>query len=596
MKGGGSWLQSRSRRGKGGRPESGGRNENFQAVSAAVAPQLRYAQFNTDDYSHLAVLEGIEIHRGMDSLTLYSFIDGNPDFVSERMARGPTTWNADPSATIDFFRPLSSALMTLNHEIAGLNPLGYAIHSLLWYLLAIALLGLLVTRVFPKLGSGRPHPAAYLVMVMFALSASNRSTVMWNASRWVLISTALGLAGLIAHLKWREEGWKPGLFLSLLAISTSLLAGEASLAVLAFLAAYELFGNSEPLRKRLMTLLPVTLLVLAYLAYYKVMGHGSTGLAAYRNPLENPIAFISALPSKALAMLGELFLGVECSAWFFPGQRARTVVAGLAAIVLVGALLYPTWRTSPRRQRRRIAWMIAGILGSLLPLAARMPNPHLLLIPAIGSTALVGFILYHSWRGAREKRNLLNILRLVAGFAFIYILLLRPPLVWFEFGREWQNAHDRVERFHSQSIVSELRADQKAVFLNFNSWDLEFHGYYYRLVQGLTMPEAWWHLSRSSLQHRYHRTAADTLEMEVIDGGLANPSTEDGSPLFEGGDVRQLPGLHITVLDADPSGLTRVRFKFNRPLTDDAYRFMAWRGSSLESVDLPPVGGSIRVN
>jgi hypothetical protein len=566
------------------------------AALLVVVPQLRFAQFNTDDYSHLAVLEGIEIHRGMDSLTLYSFIDGDPDLLSERMAHGPTTWNSDPTVTIDFFRPLSSAMMTLNHEIAGLNPLGYAIHSLLWYLLAIALLGLLLTRVFPETRGGWPHPAAYLVLVMFALSASNYSTVMWNASRWVLISTALGLAGLIAHLKWREERWTPGLFLSLLAISASLLAGEASLAMLAFLAAYELFGNSEPLRKRLMALLPVTLLVLAYLAYYKVMGHGSTGLAAYLNPLENPIAFISALPSKALAMVGELFLGVQCSAWFFPAQRARTVVAGLAAMVLVGALLYPTWRTSPGRQRRRIAWMIAGILGSLLPLAARMPNPHLLIIPAVGSTVLVGFILHHSWRDTREKRNPLNILRLLTGFVFIYILLLRPPFAWFESGREWQSAHDRVERFHSQSIVSELRADQKAVFLNFNSWDLEFHGYYYRQVQGLTMPEAWWHLSRSSLGHRYHRTAPDTLEMEVIDGGLANPPTEDGSPLFEKGDVRQLPGLHITILGVDPRGLTRVRFKFNRPLTDDHYRFMAWRGPSLESVDLPPVGGSISVN
>jgi hypothetical protein len=481
--------------------------------------------------------------------------------------------------------------MALNHRVAGLNPLGYAIHSLLWYLLAIALLGVLVMKVFPEPRGGRFHPALYPVLVMFALSSSNFSTVMWSAARWILISTTLSLAGLIAHVKWREERWTPGLLLSLLAISAALLAGEASLAMLAFLAAYELFGNSEPLKRRMVALLPTTLLVLTYLAYYKAMGYGSTGLTAYLDPLERPVAFLSALPSKALAMLGELFFGFQSIVWFFPNRRSQTVMAGLSAVFLVGLLLYPIWKRSPGYRRRRIGWMIVGVLGSLLPLAARMPNPHILLAPIMSSSVLVGFILWHSWRDTTRKTSALNILRLLASLAFVYTLLIRPPFAWFALANGWQNAHENLEHFHSQSILNDLQPHQKAVFLNFNSWNLEFHGYYYRRIRDLPMPAAWWPLSRSPLQQRYHRTARDSLELEVIGGGIGG-----GNPRLKKGDVRELTGLQVTILDADARGATRVRFTFEAPLTDDAYRFMAWRRGNLESVDIPPVGESILVN
>ena len=143
--------------------------------------------------------------------------------------------------------------------------------------------------------------------------------------------------------------------------------------------------------------------------------------------------------------------------------------------------------------------MVTAVVGSLLPLASRMPNPHILLAPLVGSTVLVGFILTDSWRHARTRPCLSSVLRLLASLAFVYLLVIRPPLAWFEFGRQWQSRHERLEQFHSQPILKELRPHQKVVFLNFRSWDLEFHGYYYRKVQDLPMPEAWWHLSRSSL-------------------------------------------------------------------------------------------------
>jgi hypothetical protein len=560
------------------------------AALIIAVPQLRFAEFNTDDYSQLAVLEGLEIHRGMDSLHLYGFLDGSPDLVARRMAEGPTPWYSDPSATIRFFRPLSSALMTLNHRIAGLEPIGYAIHSLLWYLLLIVLVGLLYRRIFPTPSGGGSHPGVYLALVMFAVSSSNCTLVMWSATRWILISATLGLAGLMAHLRWREEGWTPGLPLSLLACSAAFLAGEASLSVLAYVAAYELVGSAQPLKQRVTALLPPGLLAAGYLLFYKGMSYGSTGVQAYLDPFENPAGFLFALPTKVAAMLGELFLGIPSAPWFFPAMRSGRVMAGMAAAALVTLFIYPAWQRSAVLQRRRVVWMVVGMLGSLLPLAARAPNPHILLIPFVGGAFLVSFAGHYWWRRARERLDAHSGLAALAGLGFVFALLIRPPFVWFGFGPGWQQAHDQLEQFHTQSIVRDVLPGQKAVFLNFNSWALEFHGYYYRKVMGLPVPDAWWHLSRSPLEHRYRRTRANTLELEVMNGGLVAPLSS------REGDVRSLPGLEITILEMGPQGITRVRFEFDHELTHSAYRFMAWQEGALESAEIPAVGGTLVVN
>ncbi len=327
-----------------------------------------------------------------------------------------------------------------------------------------------------------------------------------------------------------------------------------------------------------------------YLSYYKGMGYGSTGVQAYLDPFENPAGFLFALPTKIGAMLGELFLGVPSAPWFFPGMRTGRVMVGLAASVLATLFVVPAWQRSAPRQRRRVLWMVAGMLGSLLPLAARAPNPHLLLIPFVGGAFLVSFAGCYWWRRARERLDARSGLGALAGLVFLFTLVIRPPFVWFGFGPGWRQAHQQLERFHTQSIVSDVQPGQKAVFLNFNSWALEFHGYYYRKVMGLPMPDAWWHLSRAPFEHRYLRTGANTLELEVVNGGLAAP------PLSREGNVRSLPGLEITILEMGPRGITRVNFEFAHELTHGTYRFLAWREGTLEPAEIPAVGKTLVVN
>jgi hypothetical protein len=549
-----------------------------------VLPQLHHSQFRDDDYIQLAVLAGKVTYPWMGPLNLYGFVSGNPDDFPIHINKGPTLWSMDPATKVNFLRPFSSALMALNYKISGLNPLGYTVHSLLWYLLAIFFFGLILLRMFPRPRSGLYHPAVYIILVIFAVSSSHFPTVFWNASRWILVSLTFGLAGLAAHMKWREENWKPGRYLSLFAFILALFAGEASLAVLAFFAAYELFDRSDSIKKSFIALFPGAFIVIVYLAVYKALGYGTAHIEAYMDPFNDTAAFLSALPSKFSAMFGELFLGAQSSRWYVPQLRPGVVISGAAAVVLIGFLLYPLWKRSYPRRRRRINWMVTGMLGSLIPLSSRSPNPHVLIIPFVGGSVLVGFILFYSWRRIKKKINLLNGLALLACAALVYILLIRPPFFWFEASEEWQTAHERLEQYHNQPVLEELRPDQRVIFLNFSNWSFEFHGYYYRKSYDLPMPDAWWRLTSSDVPPRYRRTAANKLEMEIVLSGLF--------PLPGKGSIVRLPGLRVTVLAVETGGTARVELEFDRSLDDDMYRFLVWREGRLHRIEPPRVGQS----
>ncbi|UCH96325.1 MAG: hypothetical protein JSV88_05580 [Candidatus Aminicenantes bacterium] len=560
-------------------------------------PLLKYSQFREDDHIQLGVLSGKLNYPWMGSLNLYGFISGDPGYIPGMISQGPFTWEMgiNSSLKVNFFRPLSSALMSLTYKVFGLKPLGYTLHSISWYTAAVILLGFLFMRIFPRSENHCWHPAVYIALIMFAISSSNSFTVMWNAARWIIIAVTLSLAGLLAHIKWREDNWRWGRLLSLAAFLTALLAGEVTLAVMAFVAAYELLAHPDPLKKRIKALLPATLLVVVYLALYKGMGCGTAGISDYLDPFNDTAAFFSALPGKGLSFMGELFFGSNASLWYFPERRLAVVLLGAAAIVLVGLLLYPVWKSSSRSQQRRILWIITGTLGSLLPLSARSPSSHVMLIPLIGGSVLVGFILYYWGQQVKKLFSFRNVPGILACTALVVLLFIRPPLAWYRFAGDWQENHQRVETFHCQSVLNQLLPHQKAIFLNFNDWAYDFHGYYYRKLYDMPMPASWWRLSSSSQPRRYLRTAEDTLEMEVIDDSQTRGSEPMNNDPGKDNVIR-LQGLQVTILKTGLDGPNRVEFKFDRSLDDGVYRFLLWREGCLHFQEPPPVGESIVVS
>ncbi|UCH92992.1 MAG: hypothetical protein JSV88_22245 [Candidatus Aminicenantes bacterium] len=580
------------------------------AALLVIVPQINVYQFAGTDCFHIGVLEGLIKYPGVGPFTLYQFADGNPDRMSEMISEGQYPWFTSPDWKVSFCRHLPSALIALNHKICGLKPFGYVIHSLLWYMALISILGLLVKRIVPGWHGKLSHPVTYLTLIIFAFSTSHLLIVCYGATRWLLIATTLALAGLLAHLKWREQGWKPGRYLSLIAFFLALLSGEAALAVLAYLAAYELFGSQEPFKKRIKALLPTALLVFVYLIFYRVMDYGTGGQDLYINPLTDPITFITALPTRLASMLAEMFFGIISLFRvnpIIPSMGLFTLLAGAAALVIGGLLFYPVWSKASVDQRRKTRWLIIGTIAAMFPLASGYPSARVAMIPFIGGSVLLAFILHHWWHKLSKKRNIRQNLKSpgawIGGLVIIVLFFLHlvlSPYRWFTDAREFKEYLDSQEEFNRNStVLNEILPHQEAIFLHSSTnIDLTSDVYYYRKINRLPLPGAWWQLSFYSQKHRYLRTAEDKLELELIGGSIfdhfpfLSVLRSSKTPLKKG-EVIKLSGLQITILEVNENGPTRIEFKFDRSLDDERYLFFKFQDGALHTIPPPSVGQSI---
>jgi hypothetical protein len=294
------------------------------AVAAVLSIQLvPQSTFFGDDYIQLGILEGTTEGFGAGPFNLYGFMDGSTEGVRRSMERGPVPWFVHPQLKVHFLRPVSSALLALDHAIFGLRPWGYRIQAILWYLLIVAAYGVWLRRmtpVAPRNGDGEVPGAAIgsatlLALFIFAVSDAHWVNVAWTAGRWVLVTTALALTGCVAHLRWRQEGCRLSLLLSLITFALGLLAGELALAVLAYPVAVEIVAPKAKIVERVRGLVPLVLVAGAYLVVYKMLGRGAYGGAEYLDPSTNPLGYLVELPGKMLAMFGDVLLWVPAGWW-----------------------------------------------------------------------------------------------------------------------------------------------------------------------------------------------------------------------------------------------------------------------------------------
>jgi hypothetical protein len=500
--------------------------------------------------------------------------------------------------------------MAANHKICGLHPLGYMIHTLFWYIVLIAVLGLLVNRLLPASPGKAHHPASYLVVIMFAFSTSHLEIIYYGAARWLLIAAVFAVAGLLAHLKWREQNWKPGRYLSIIAFALALLSGEAALAALAYLAAYELFGSKDTFKIRMTALLPTVILVGIYLLGYKLMGYGTGGQDYYINPLSEPVTFMTALPLRVASILGEMFIGLISLLGInpvLPAFRTHGFLFGAGALVTCGLLFYPAWAKAGPELRRQFKWLIIGSLGAMIPLSSGYPCSRVAIIPFIGGSLLLAFTLHHWWQKlsakSQRRKNLKSPTAWIAGLvctAFFLLHLGYSPYRWFTDPQLLKWIAKIEEEFNTKNTaLNEIQPHQEVVFLN-SSQDVDLNNdyFFYRKIKRLPLPRYWWQLSYSIHKQQFLRTAPDTLELEVTDGNVY-----DGYPVLyvlrsrktplEKGDVIALSGMQIKVLEVDGDGPTRLAFTFASSLEDERYRFFMFKEGKLQPVTPPPLGSSI---
>ena len=183
------------------------------AVAAFLAAALTLPSLNNglgiDDHMYRArVLEGWDAARSARDLFLYADPD-RPAQAREAMARGELSWWAAPRLRWRFFRPLAQIVHHVEFRLAGRGGERLMhLHSVLW----MAALAALVTVLYRRLLA--PAWVAGLAAIFYAIDHGHGFTVGWLANRCMLMAAVFAVLCLIAHDRWRRDGWRPGAVLA----------------------------------------------------------------------------------------------------------------------------------------------------------------------------------------------------------------------------------------------------------------------------------------------------------------------------------------------------------------------------------------------
>jgi hypothetical protein len=143
-------------------------------------------------------------------------------------------WWMAPDLKIAFWRPLAAATHVADHYLWPGKLALIHLHTLLWLAaLLIALHRLLRRFLAPGI--------ANLALALYAWDDARGMVLSWIANRHALIAGCFGLCVLIAHDRWRRDGWRAGALLAPALLGLGLLSSEMAVATVAFLVAHALW-------------------------------------------------------------------------------------------------------------------------------------------------------------------------------------------------------------------------------------------------------------------------------------------------------------------------------------------------------------------
>jgi hypothetical protein len=555
----------------------------FLLLAGAIvfSPALR-SHYLLDDYLHASMVAGAyPAPRG--PFDLYNFVTDADRAIL--LDRGMLPWWSDPRLTIRFFRPLSSALVWLEHRALGPlegHTLGTRLlhfHSFLWWGAVV----LVAHAFFRRLLARRP---ARIATVVFALAPCHALPLGWLANREVLVSLAFGIPGLTVYLRWRgalrpdgEGGGSSGgrlrdAALAALLFGLAMLGGEYAICLAGYIVAFE--ATREPFGRfwqRVAGMLPFAVPTVAYLALRRSLGCGTLGSGFYADPIREPRTFLAYVPRRLTTLLLDEWFSLDHQTLIPQTQWWLLALIGLAAAVIV---LLPLRRVLARLdepQRRVAEWLAPGSVLALAPVLAVVPSPRVLGASMLGAAAVVAWLLDHAWFSERAPTGRgderIGFAALVVGFA----QLVHAPMTGWLIGRYYQDEADTFLE-HTSALRARMedpantelvvaRAIASAFFLPFA---IDPHG----------VPPARWRVLSQTGHVLAIRRDDRTLDLIV-------PATQSIFPAASGnlfrseqsklsvGEVFTVPGLRATVLDMGDTGPRAVRIELDRPLDDPPY-------------------------
>jgi len=533
--------------------------------------------FNIDDYFHVWLLERHGLQGGLD---LFNFAEGDPVVLRAQIEAGPYPWYSLDELRLHFWRPLSGLLAWLEHAAFGRWTAPLHLHSALWYLALVAVVGWVHRLLLPA-------GLALLAACLFAVDDAHAFIVYWLANRNAAIALTLALAGFGCWVRWRRDGWAPGQWAGPALLGLGLTGGEAALGAFGYVAAWELVGAREPWSRRLRALVPVGLVSGAYVVHYKVGGYGAWGSAVYLDPTQSPLAWLAKAPIRLLADAGNLVLSAPVDLWMvLPQGRGGLVVAGIVGLVLLAWTGRRAWTAADDATRVGVSVLGLGSAISILPVLSTFPSARLLLAPSVGSAGVIALVLWAGWTVWRGRYRGLTVAAGLLAFIHMGWSSLGWPLM-----AAGMSSLDTVmvEASLAMPLDPERVAQQDIAVLAPPDPITAIYGGLLWQHHGRTPGRTWWPLSMSMNTHRVTQVAPDAFELHWLDHASVTTVYEQ---LFRDGDHPLLAGERVSldhftvdVLADDGTWPTAARFTFDRPLDDPSLVFLAWRGGGFVQHD-----------
>jgi hypothetical protein len=389
---------------------------------ALVAPSIA-AGFAFDDY--IVLDEMAQPHNpswpGSAPFDLFRWLD--PAHVRRLVdGQGLAFWTFDRTQNA-YLRPITSLTHTLDGLLWPRSAPAMHLHSIVWF----ALLLVLVAKFYGELFESRAIAA--LSGTLYALDSAHGVAVGWISNRNALVGGAFGAAALLFHHRARRGDGRSFALLAWLCAACSLFSAELAVGLLGFLFSYALLYERGALRARALSLVPYALLFIAFVCVRVAGQYGVYGLGAYIDPLREPLAFATTLPSRVLVLFSSQLarLNADLYEYASAAQRplflAAALLACAACVACVGASL---------RARRELRFLATGALLAALPLAAGSPSDRLLTFVGIGLLPIIAAAAYDALvatERAQAAPPLRDRLRYGGALAFALVHLTIDPLL-----------------------------------------------------------------------------------------------------------------------------------------------------------------------
>ena len=554
------------------------------SIGAALFSPAMGTPFFLDDHLQGAMVEGT-FPSPRSPLNLYDFVDdANRTTLTDR---GLLPWWSHPELRIRFFRPLSSALLWLDHRVFGHAALPMHLHSLLWWVAAVLAVRALYKRFFsPRI--------TLMATAIFALAPCHALPLAWLANRETLISLAFGGLALGANARWRDDRLLRDGALACLLFALALLGGgEYALCFGGYVLGADVVRR-ESVTRRIAGWAPFLVPAVTYLVVRGVLGYGTAGSGYYSDPVRDPADFLAGAPWHAVSLLAMGWLSMDSEAW-----RLGLARWALGAIVLVtaGLLVVPVRRAlaalAPRPRGQALGLLVGSALA-LIPTLAVVPARRLLGVGMIGIAVAAALVIERAWFPAEGEPNvargraasLASLAALGLGFAhFVH----GPGTAWLQARQHHIDAADFESRVvWLRGEVGDPAAAQVGVMRGMAG---VFFAPFALAPRGRP-PKRWCVLAQAGHVLALRRDA-HTLDLFASEDRSLFPSGERNlyrseKAVLHVGDEISVRGLHVTILAVGEAGPRAARFVF-----DDDPATLVWISDMFENtkqIELPSVG------